>query len=148
MIQSMAHVLDMLEEIKKYLYVQQQDAKQTLDAVRTPSKIGFQTCSRNHSAGVICGQQSLMFAKFQGHWVVDQVRRSCYSECLLTQCEPNDLKSGDVAYMSSKNIPDFENLSDYYIILDADKVICWDESGEINVLDKNSFVSIFKVKVP
>lgn len=147
----MAHVLDLLEDIKKYLYVrsrEQDDGHIAPDVVYT-SKIRFQTCSDTHSAGILSGQQSLMFAKYQGHWVVDQVRRSCYSKCLLTQCEHNDLKLGDVAYMSSEDKLNFENLYEYYIILNDDRAICWRKSGEIRIVLKIClFVHIFKVAVP
>lgn len=147
MIQSMAHVLDMLGEIKKYLYdVSKNGPAKQAPEIRTPPNLRFQTSSDAYSAGILYEKQSLMLAKYHGHWVVDRVHRHCYSECILTPCKREDLKMGDVAYMSSDDEPDFTGLDDYYIMLDDDKAVCWCDRGETHIIiDK--FVYNYRVEV-
>lgn len=129
MIASTAQVLDMLEDIKKYLYVQskKQDAGHTsLNLFRSPPGIEFS------KEGGLRFQDKMLYWK-DVMWQVSPLHHNRYSTCKLTPCTRSDLRPGDIAYMSLHKEHDFCCLGDYYIIISGDEAVHWEGSGNVTI---------------
>lgn len=150
-IQSMSHILDLLDAIKKYLYTRtrEQDAGHIApDAIieRTAPGIMFESRSDEYSNGICYGEQSLMVSRYQNQWSVDKVIRHCYQQCMITPCERQDLKSGDIAVMTNDEDPDLHNLDIYFVIVDEKTAVHWRNDGNV-VNNTELYLHIGRVEV-
>lgn len=137
-IQGMAHVLDLLDSIKKYLYTLNRD-----DPVverKTPSSITF---SKN--GGIIFDQQLLYYGTSCGTWLIDKAPGIVNSSCKLTPCARDGLRVGDVAHMSNDEHDDFVDLDSYFIILGDVEQVHWVD-GSVG-LSETQFTYIYKVEM-
>lgn len=146
-IQSMTQVLNTLDDIKKYLYVRskEQDAGHIAPDLRTPMTVSFAPVCSLYSAGLVYNSQVLQYMASHNIWEVNRLLVDCLSQCTLTLCERNDLKPGNVAYMTNEKEPDFEDLDDYFIITKNDEAVHW-RGGNIVICDQ-SFTNIFRVEI-
>jgi len=102
-IQGIPHILDMLESIKKYLYVrnrEQEAGHQRPDEEMLKSAPGimFETGTDAYGYGICLGDQSLQWSRYHGIWTVDRIIRHRYSQLPLYHvnviiCRPVLLRS-------------------------------------------------------
>lgn len=138
-IKSIAEVLDMLKSIQEYIYKTTKPPAVLHDPRVTPLDIQFTV-----NKGIIFHGKMLYMG--QGSWLVDVARSPMYTACSLTPIARNYLKPGDVAYMTSDADADFEDLDDYYIILNETEAACWCKSGEVHIVNC-SFEYYYKVEI-
>ena len=137
-IQSMAHVLDLLDSIKKYLYVHSREQDATSGIIKSGGGIVFCLSDGRISAGIVF-QRRKLYLDVLRKWGVKATTLATCTECQLTLCERNDLKEGEIAFMTDDDECDYSNLKDYYIIMDGVKAVHWGDMGYVEIT-----VSIFR----
>lgn len=125
--------LDMLQALKQYL------SHGDPIGLKTPKNLEF-----SMNGGIRFNMQMLHYSN--GTWLVGHLNHPMYCKCGLTLCERNDLKPGDVAFMTDENSPDFADLEDYYIILNSHGSVHWSSKGNVIVCNSN-FNKIFRVEI-
>lgn len=124
-IKSIAEVLDLLNDIRKYLY------KTTkIDPVVAPKLVTSPAIQFSVIKGII--YKSRMLYQSQGKWFVDVPRHPTYIKCTLIPCVRSDFKPGDVVFMEISDDKHFQDLENYYIILNSKEAACWCDSGEVH----------------
>ena len=151
-IQGIPHILDMLESIKKYLYVrnrEQEAGHQRPDEEMLKSAPGimFETGTDAYGYGICLGDQSLQWSRYHGIWTVDRIIRHRYSQLPLIPCERNNLSPGAIAFLSEDEYTTHRGVENYHLILDTDKSVHWSAGGSVNVCDIN-YLYNWRVEVP
>lgn len=147
-IQSMTHVVDLLDEIKKYIYVrlkEQEPIRSIGHDIRSSGGIVFCISAGRESAGIVF-QRRKLFLDVIKQWGVKSTTLTAYTECLLTPCERNELKEGDIAFMTNSDGYGYNKLKDYYIIVNEQEAVHWSVLGDVHICLDN-FTYNFKVEV-
>lgn len=126
--------VDMLKALEHYI---SNDPTDNVN-IRTPAEIVF-----TPDNGIVNRNQVLRWSRET--WIVGHLAPYTHSVCLLTPCERNDLKPGDVVFMANNDKPDFFSLSNYYVILNDRDAVHW-ETDEVRIIDY-SFNDHYRVEI-